>query len=227
MYQNLHKKILHSIYTHTHTAIAVEMEWVWLRQFNALRNWVLLLSCDYVLKFDWYCQLSGSGSNSLNSQKLPGRFSYGLGMRLQIDLAPAIHQSTFCYQNSISRSLASVVQCSLYLVTDTCRSVTRRCSLLSHPVSSCWMLVVSLSTIPRVNCSAARRPHSIPWLRMLAWWPKNTTPTQTYLLPHQPTYHAHRMHNINVSSSHLIILQLHVFYSCYMRIYPKTCYMQL
>ena len=30
----------------------------------------LLLSCDYVLKFDWYCQLSGSGSNSLNSRKL-------------------------------------------------------------------------------------------------------------------------------------------------------------
>jgi len=42
----------------------------------------LLLSCDYVLKFDWYCQLSGSGSNSLNSRKLPGRFSYGLGTRL-------------------------------------------------------------------------------------------------------------------------------------------------
>ena len=44
--------------------------------------WVLLLSCDYVLKFDWYCQLSGSRSNSLNSWKFPGRFSYGLGMRL-------------------------------------------------------------------------------------------------------------------------------------------------
>jgi len=40
------------------------------------------LSCDYVLKFDWYCQLSGSGSNSLNSRKLPGRFFYGLGTRL-------------------------------------------------------------------------------------------------------------------------------------------------
>jgi len=42
----------------------------------------LLLSCDYVLKFDWYCQLSGSGSNSLNSRKLPGHFSYSLGTRL-------------------------------------------------------------------------------------------------------------------------------------------------
>jgi len=29
-----------------------------------------------------YCQLSGRGSNSLNSRKLPGRFSYGLGTRL-------------------------------------------------------------------------------------------------------------------------------------------------
>jgi len=37
-----------------------------------------LLSCDNILKFDWYCQLSGSGSNSLNSQKLPGHCSYGL-----------------------------------------------------------------------------------------------------------------------------------------------------
>ena len=56
--------------------------WAWLRRFNALCNWVLLLSCDYVLKFDWYCQLSGSGSNSMNSWKLPGCFSYSLGMRL-------------------------------------------------------------------------------------------------------------------------------------------------
>jgi len=45
----------------------------------------LLLSCDYVLKFDWYCQLSGSGSNSLNLRKLPGGFSYGLGTRLEQD----------------------------------------------------------------------------------------------------------------------------------------------
>jgi len=52
------------------------------RDCNALCNWALLLSCDYVLKFDWYCQLSGSGSDSLNSRKLPGRFSYGLGTRL-------------------------------------------------------------------------------------------------------------------------------------------------
>ena len=38
-------------------AITIEMEWVWLWQFNAWRNWVLLLSCDNILKFDWYCQL--------------------------------------------------------------------------------------------------------------------------------------------------------------------------
>jgi len=44
--------------------------------------WVLLLSCDYVLKFELYCQLSGSGSNSLNLRKLPGRYFYGLGTRL-------------------------------------------------------------------------------------------------------------------------------------------------
>ena len=35
----------------------------------------LLLSCDSDLKSDWVFQLSGSGSNSLNSPKLPGRFS--------------------------------------------------------------------------------------------------------------------------------------------------------
>jgi len=29
-----------------------------------VHNWVLLLSCDYVLKFDWYCQLSGRGSTA-------------------------------------------------------------------------------------------------------------------------------------------------------------------
>ena len=47
-----------------------------------ITQWVLLLSCDNVLKFDWYCQISGSGSNSLNSWNLSGRFSYNLGMRL-------------------------------------------------------------------------------------------------------------------------------------------------
>ena len=35
----------------------------------------LLLSCDSELKSDWDFQLSGSGSNSLNWRKLPGRFS--------------------------------------------------------------------------------------------------------------------------------------------------------
>jgi len=63
---------------------SIEMEWAWLRRFNALRNWVLLLSCDCVLKFDWYCRLSGSESNSLNSRKLPGCFSYRLGTRLYV-----------------------------------------------------------------------------------------------------------------------------------------------
>ena len=86
----------------------IEMEWAWLRRFNSIRNWVLLLSCDYVLKFDWYCQLSGSGSDSLNSRKLPGRFSYGLGTRLALNLQGQCnlqctlerHGTTItCYQN--------------------------------------------------------------------------------------------------------------------------------
>jgi len=42
--------------------------------------------CDNSLKFDCYCQISGSGSSSLNSCKLPGCFSYGLGTRLVISL---------------------------------------------------------------------------------------------------------------------------------------------
>jgi len=54
----------------------------WLQCSNAWHNWVLLLTCDHILKFDWYCQLSGSRSNSLNSCKLPGHFSYDLGTRL-------------------------------------------------------------------------------------------------------------------------------------------------
>ena len=58
------------------------MEWVWLRPLNSWRNRILVLSCDNVLKFDWYCQFSGSGSNSLNSRKLPGGFCHGLGTRL-------------------------------------------------------------------------------------------------------------------------------------------------
>jgi len=76
------KIIVQSAYTSATCAIAIEVEWAWLRRFNALYNWVLLLSCDYILKFDWYCQLSGGGSNNVNSWKLPGRFLYGLRTRL-------------------------------------------------------------------------------------------------------------------------------------------------
>ena len=47
-----------------------------------IMQWVLLLSCDNLLKFDWYCQISGSRSNSLNSWNMSGHFSYSLGMRL-------------------------------------------------------------------------------------------------------------------------------------------------
>ena len=41
-------------------------------QFGLL---LTVLSCDRDLKSDWVFQLSGSGSNSLNSRKLPGHFS--------------------------------------------------------------------------------------------------------------------------------------------------------
>jgi len=85
---------------------SIEMEWAWLWRFNALRrNRVLLLSCDCVLKFDWYCQLSGSGSNSLNSRKLPGHFSYSLGTRLEYCVA---------HTNHISPSLAPTPVAMLY-----------------------------------------------------------------------------------------------------------------
>ena len=43
--------------------------------FQRMMQFGLLLSCDSDLKSDWDFQLSGSGSNSLNSRKLPGRFS--------------------------------------------------------------------------------------------------------------------------------------------------------
>jgi len=44
--------------------------------FQRMIQLLLLLSCDDVLKFNWSCQHSGSRSNILSSQKLPGRFSY-------------------------------------------------------------------------------------------------------------------------------------------------------
>ena len=43
--------------------------------FQRMIKFGLLLSCDSDLKSDWVFQLSGSGSNSLNSRKLPGCFS--------------------------------------------------------------------------------------------------------------------------------------------------------
>ena len=52
-------------------------------EFKLYMDVISLLSCDNVLKFDWYlyCQRSGSRNNSLNSQKFPVHSSYGLGMR--------------------------------------------------------------------------------------------------------------------------------------------------
>ena len=43
--------------------------------FQRMTQFGLLLSCDSNLKSDWDFQFSGSGSNSLNWRKLPGRFS--------------------------------------------------------------------------------------------------------------------------------------------------------
>ena len=57
-------------------------------QFNMM-HLGLLWSHDNVIKFDLYCQLSGSKSNSLNLWKLPGHFSYGLGTRLSTSLVSA------------------------------------------------------------------------------------------------------------------------------------------
>ena len=48
----------------------------------AWRIWVYCCNGNNVLKFDWYCQPSRKGSNSLNSWKLPGHFFYGLRTRL-------------------------------------------------------------------------------------------------------------------------------------------------
>jgi len=66
---------------------------------HCITHWVLLLSCDYVLKFDWYCQLSGSGSSSLNSQKLPGRFSYRLGTRLGVVGSVVLFTAWYTFSN--------------------------------------------------------------------------------------------------------------------------------
>ena len=39
---------------------------------DTIRPRLPVLSHDNILKFDWYCQLSGSRSNSMNLRKLPG-----------------------------------------------------------------------------------------------------------------------------------------------------------
>ena len=71
--------------------------------FQRMMHLGLQLSCDNVLKSDWYCYLSGSRSNSFNSRKLPGCFSYSPRMRLRkTQLSPmgheSFHPSTCSYQ---------------------------------------------------------------------------------------------------------------------------------
>ena len=61
-----------------------------------------MVQCDYILKFDWYCQLSGSGSNHLNLWKLPGRFSYGLGTRLKSTQRPTGKDVSNTWANAIT-----------------------------------------------------------------------------------------------------------------------------
>ena len=101
----------------------------------------LLLSCDYVLKFDWYCQLSGSGSNSLNSRKLPGRFSYGLGTRLtrmlKITVWRAGAEGNFFGAGRGPSHVTSISCCnSVTVVTILLRDIPTRlksCLLASYP----------------------------------------------------------------------------------------------
>ena len=71
----------------------------------------LLFSCDSVLKFDWFCQLSDSGSNSLNSHKLPGPFSYTAWERGWPSLNP------FCFSETFSEKMH---RCTYNLVRYCC-----------------------------------------------------------------------------------------------------------
>ena len=62
-----------------------------------------------LLKFDWYCQLSGSRSNSLNLCKLSGSFSYNLGMSLMWLSSPCTDTVWGCVELSVGcRNLASL-----------------------------------------------------------------------------------------------------------------------
>ena len=57
--------------------INTQLKWMGMTViFQRTIQLLLLLSCDDVLKFNWSCQHSGSRSNILSLQKLPGRFSY-------------------------------------------------------------------------------------------------------------------------------------------------------
>ena len=70
-------------------------------QFNMM-HLGLLWSHDNVIKFDLYCQLSGSKSNSLNLWKLPGHFSYSLGTRLKDTQRPTGKDVSNTWANAIA-----------------------------------------------------------------------------------------------------------------------------
>jgi len=74
------------------------------------------LSCDYVLKFDWYCQLSGSRSNSLNSRKLPGHFSYGLGTMLGLFNYSVLSQYRLTGAIYRRSSATTIVLCQTHMI---------------------------------------------------------------------------------------------------------------
>ena len=72
------------------TKLSEQNHYMHTQAFNRCHNWVLLLPHGNILKFDWCYQLSGIGSNSLNLCKFPGRFSYGLGTRLESCMSPVV-----------------------------------------------------------------------------------------------------------------------------------------
>ena len=85
---------------------------MWLRCFNA---WHKCIYKCHVKKFYWYCQIFGSGSNTLNSQKFPGHISprpfssYGMGTRSVTCRRPLCWQARLVREGLIPLILSIVV----------------------------------------------------------------------------------------------------------------------